>query len=167
MTGVLISIQPRWCELIASGSKTVEIRKNRPRLPVPFKCYIYQTKARWAYALLRRLALDDLADWLARGTGKIIGEFVCDQCQEYDPSNIVAAADLSLHSQVPIEEIRQYAKGRKSVSGWHISSVKLYDTPKPLAYLIKPAGADDPFLKCAPQSWCYVMEREWKNEQDK
>ena len=26
---VLISIQPHWCELIASGKKTLEVRKNR------------------------------------------------------------------------------------------------------------------------------------------
>ena len=41
---VLISIHPKWCELIASGKKMVEIRKNKPKLETPFKCYIYQTK---------------------------------------------------------------------------------------------------------------------------
>lgn len=40
---VLISINPEWCDLIRSGQKTLEIRKNRPRMPTPFKCYIYQT----------------------------------------------------------------------------------------------------------------------------
>ena len=45
MKSVLISIQPKWCELIASGKKTVEVRKSAPRLETPFKCYIYQTKA--------------------------------------------------------------------------------------------------------------------------
>lgn len=28
MKAVLISIQPKWCELIASGKKTIEVRKN-------------------------------------------------------------------------------------------------------------------------------------------
>lgn len=41
---VLISIQPKWCELIASGKKTVEVRKTRPSIKTPFKVYIYQTK---------------------------------------------------------------------------------------------------------------------------
>lgn len=40
---VLISIRPKWCELISSGEKTVELRKTRPKLDVPFKCYIYCT----------------------------------------------------------------------------------------------------------------------------
>lgn len=37
---VLISIQPKWCALIANGKKTIEIRKNKPNLETPFKCYI-------------------------------------------------------------------------------------------------------------------------------
>lgn len=44
MKSVLISIQPKWCELIASGKKTVEVRKTKPKLETPFKVYIYCTK---------------------------------------------------------------------------------------------------------------------------
>lgn len=44
MKAVLLSIRPKWCELIASGKKTIEMRKTRPKIPVPFKCYIYCTK---------------------------------------------------------------------------------------------------------------------------
>ena len=40
---VLISIRPKWCELIASGEKTIEVRKTRPKPGTPFKCYIYCT----------------------------------------------------------------------------------------------------------------------------
>ena len=32
MKSVLISIQPKWCELIASGQKTVEVRKSKPKM---------------------------------------------------------------------------------------------------------------------------------------
>ena len=32
MKSVLISIHPKWCELIASGKKTVEVRKTVPDL---------------------------------------------------------------------------------------------------------------------------------------
>ena len=44
MQAVLISIQPGWCELIASGKKTVEVRKTKPKLKTPFKVFIYATK---------------------------------------------------------------------------------------------------------------------------
>ena len=43
---VMISIRPKWCEKIASGEKTIEVRKTRPKLETPFKCYIYCTQAR-------------------------------------------------------------------------------------------------------------------------
>lgn len=42
---VLISINPKWCKKIANLRKTVEIRKTAPKIEVPFKCYIYCTKA--------------------------------------------------------------------------------------------------------------------------
>ena len=38
---VLISIRPKWCEKIIGGEKTIEVRKTRPKLQTPFKCYIY------------------------------------------------------------------------------------------------------------------------------
>jgi len=44
MRAVILSVRPQWCELIANGQKTVEVRKNRPKIPTPFKCYIYCTK---------------------------------------------------------------------------------------------------------------------------
>lgn len=44
MKAVMLSINPKWCELIASGKKTVEIRKTRLKLETPFKCYIYETQ---------------------------------------------------------------------------------------------------------------------------
>ena len=43
---VLLSIQPRWCGLIVSGKKTIEVRKTRPKIETPFKCYIYQIKSK-------------------------------------------------------------------------------------------------------------------------
>ena len=46
MKAVLISINPLWCELIGNGEKTIEVRKNRPKLKTPFKVFIYCTKAK-------------------------------------------------------------------------------------------------------------------------
>lgn len=74
MKSVLISIQPKWCELIASGKKTVEVRKNRPRLKTPFKCYIYCTDGYVA----------PISFLSSKGLRKtVIGEFVCDSIDEY------------------------------------------------------------------------------------
>ena len=40
---VMLSIRPKWVEKIANGEKTIEVRKTRPKLDTPFKCYIYCT----------------------------------------------------------------------------------------------------------------------------
>lgn len=49
---VMLSIRPEWCEKIASGEKTIEVRKTRPKkLKNPFKCYIYCTQGRDARRL--------------------------------------------------------------------------------------------------------------------
>lgn len=68
MKSVMISIRPKWCELIASGKKTVEVRKTVPKIETPFKCYIYQT-------VNGRI---NSVDVLENNLGKVIGEFVCD-----------------------------------------------------------------------------------------
>jgi hypothetical protein len=34
---VMLSIRPKWVEKIASGEKTIEVRKTRPKLPTPFR----------------------------------------------------------------------------------------------------------------------------------
>lgn len=72
MKSVLISIQPKWCELIANGKKTIEIRKTMPKIETPFKCYIYCTKKFYKKG-----------DGYFQGKycGKVIGEFVCDKIQ--------------------------------------------------------------------------------------
>ena len=47
MKAVLISIKPTGVEKIAQGKKTFEVRKTKPKIDVPFKCYIYETKAQF------------------------------------------------------------------------------------------------------------------------
>lgn len=96
MKSVLISIQPKWCELIASGKKTVEVRKTKPKLDTPFKCYIYETKApRLKYVFGKKDYegypwFDDMDEnekhfvKFPQGKGKVIGEFVCDCIANYE-----------------------------------------------------------------------------------
>ncbi len=87
MDAVLISIHPQWCEKIFSGEKTIEIRKTKPNLSTPFKCYVYETKGR---ATLKAKAPapwngDEITNfYVHEGSGKIIGEFVCDKIDVYE-----------------------------------------------------------------------------------
>ena len=93
MKSVLISIQPKWCELIASGKKTIEVRKTKPKLETPFKVYIYCTKGD-SLNYLKRPFFDNYQKYwvdnkafganVARANGKVIGEFVCDCIANYE-----------------------------------------------------------------------------------
>lgn len=98
MKSVLLSIKPKFCELIASGEKTVEIRKNCPKIDVPFKCYIYCTRNELKiygdgkyYVTDNSNILNEEAQkgfektsGMRKWNGKVIGEFVCDRIDKYE-----------------------------------------------------------------------------------
>ncbi|MBR4049165.1 MAG: ASCH domain-containing protein [Clostridia bacterium] len=153
MKAVLISIQPKWCELIANGKKTVEVRKTKPKLETPFKCYIYQTRKTWVYDIYSRIA-----DW----QGKVIGEFVCDTI--IADKTFGHDALFNAMSCMSVAEIASYCV-KNPMYGWHISDLVIYDKPKELREFHLPCipecdglceyGCLRP-LKRTPQSWCYV-----------
>lgn len=148
---VLISIQPKWCELIASVKKTVEIRKTRPKLDTPFKCYIYCTKGR--DTLWRGKDRCYVSDYWENEkdigcVGKVIGEFVCnkvDRIAHCGTSNYdfnLKLVDTQLRAmhvsgkylnqcQLSYADMTRYANGR-DIYGWHISDLVIYDEPKSL-----------------------------------
>ena len=120
---VLISIRPKWCEKIASGEKTIEVRKTRPKLETPFKCYIYCTQS-------------GNANRLRWSQGKVIGEFTCDAisrvniCGFWDDSGKQLDNRLK-ETCLTSEKLCDYL-GEKVGYGWHISDLKIYDAPKDL-----------------------------------
>lgn len=163
---VLISIRPEWVEKIARGEKTVEVRKTRPKLDTPFKCYIYCTQGNDA----RRLR----GSW-----GKVIGEFICDRVETIkaatEPYGIYDVDDYFVAQTRLVDgALWDYGKGA-TLYGWHISKLQIYDTPKPLSafkglckveadcwccpyYNYTKMDCDGRTIKCPPQSWCYVEE---------
>lgn len=144
---VLISIQPKWCELIASGKKTIEVRKTKPKISTPFKCYIYQTKRTWIYNIYSKIA-----DWQQ----KVIGEFVCDTIitdRTFGHDTLFNAISCMNDA-----EIAAYCT-KSEMYGWHISKLKIYDKPKELGEFYKPTICDyNEFEQITRplQSWCYV-----------
>lgn len=126
MKAVMISINPKWCDLIESGKKTVEVRKTKPKLDVPFKCYIYCTKGETIYLPRDIFGKNPL-------NGKVIGEFVCDGIRpEPEIADQLVDVGLMLHSCLSSAELLKYANGNALYS-WHISELKIYDEPKQLS----------------------------------
>lgn len=173
MKSVMISIKPKWCELIASGKKTVEVRKTSPKIETPFKCYIYCTND-FADSRTRRKRsefwigepLNNISKGRYIGNGVVIGEFVCENILSFD---LIAPSKEFLEKQACLsyEDMLNYAQG-KTLYGWHISDLVIYDKPKELSGFRKPIichrgiqkdncnGCWDCEIKRPPQSWCYT-----------
>ena len=146
---VLFSIKPKYCELIANGKKTIEVRKKRPKLETPFKCYIYCTKSKPLIGNYKgHIYFMDEEDFdyynkntIFKCNGKIIGEFVCDTIDEiafintpimeYIQVNGKASMTITSDTCMDIDALSKYADG-KQLYGWHISDLKIYDKPKEL-----------------------------------
>ena len=143
MKSVLISIQPKWCELIASGKKTIEVRKTAPKCKTPFKCYIYCTKGKY-----KRL-VKDTPNGKVVGSGKVIGEFVCNRIDKYygrlttyaetPYKNKYVSPEELAKTCLTLGELNDYLEGKNGYCGnsyfWHISDLKIYDKPKELGEL--------------------------------
>jgi len=185
---VLISIRPEWCALIASRKKTIEVRRTRPDLPTPFKCYIYCTQ-RQKPALVnlqnlpetpyltttgnfsKKYELPDM-DWARLCNGKVIGEFTCDEISNY----VLYGGALSKKRYVRMdylfrpsginypaicmteEAFVEYAAGRK-MHGWHISGLTIYERPRELTDFWRPCAPGDPDAKAL----CIECRRDAEN----
>lgn len=157
---VLISIRPMWSQKIMTGQKTVEVRKTRPKMNPPFKCYIYRSVQ-----------------------GGVIGEFVCDHIFErivrvgasceapkycicdwnmYCTPLDTLLADACLTK----DELEKYLDGGVGY-GWHISNLKIYDHPRDLWEFTglreTKFGAEPVPITRPPQSWRYVEEELWND----
>ena len=182
---VLLSIKPKYCELIASGKKAIEVRKTKPKLDTPFKCYIYCTQDFANFATKTKRSemwigepLNSVSKGHYLGNGKVIGEFVCDtiitdRTFGHDPM-------FKALSCMNDAEIASYCTANE-MYGFHISDLAIYDQPRELSDFRKPCiyGEEsdvscflcdksgyrpDMHIDCfnevtrPPQSWGYVEE---------
>ena len=157
MKSVLISIQPKWVEKIASGEKTIEVRKSKPKIETPFKCYIYCTQGdALAYPCLNnpKFNIQRVNNGTLKGrqmtekerersdysyaNGKVIGEFVCDKIYKFEgrwfgdyTRPFGTEAMILRESCLTLDELTNYLS-LKDGYGWHISDLKIYDKPKEL-----------------------------------
>lgn len=172
---VLISVRPEWVKKIMSGEKTLEVRKTRPNMGTPFKCYIYCTSSGVAIGMWGK-------------HGKIVGEFVCDNIRPLMAESFVVKEDAEkalLGTSLTSWQVKDYAgwEGKKwwdckDLYKWHISKLEIYDTPKELTEFntwkkcktCSKSGYESTAciydencmvpvaITKAPQSWCYVEE---------
>lgn len=183
MKAILISIRPEWCEKILSGEKTLEVRKTKPKINPPFKCYIYSSNSSNGkiYTMPR--------DSHQQINQRIVGEFICDKIRFYSGKSWLVKEDIenaTAGSCLTLEQIKEYAGWRKAKTFaerknlylWHISALHIYSEPIKMKdfFGIKPCKKsndccvcekwDDEKMDCdeslsitrPPQSWCYIDE---------
>ena len=177
---VMLSIRPKWVEKIARGEKTIEVRKTRPKLDTPFKCYIYCTlqgcNEFFRVDLGRDVAKWNRGKWADR-KGNVIGEFTCDRIDRLAPANEPYGIydiddDYVLQTCLENGALWDYGHGTP-LYGWHISNLRIYDAPRELSEFERPyecnecdakwatecnACHEEGEIKRPPQSWCYVEE---------
>ena len=155
---VLISIRPKWCEKIVNGDKTIEVRKTRPKMDTPFKCYIYCTLPKYPHE-------DFIATNYPRpqfyGGGKVVGEFTCDRIDWITHIGYTGIPNLAETRICDAATMRTSPVGGllnaacltpKMLNdylawgdgyGWHITDLRIYDAPRELSE----------FRRACPNSW--------------
>ena len=185
---VMLSVRPKWCEKIINGDKTIEVRKTRPKMDTPFKCYIYCTLPKYPHE-------DFIATNYTRpqfyGGGKVVGEFTCDRidwithigytgitnlvetriCDAATMRTSPTGGLLNAACLTP-KMLNDYLAGGDGY-GWHISDLRIYGAPRELSEFERPyecnecdakwatecnACHEEGKIKRPPQSWCYVEE---------
>ena len=167
MKAILMPILPKWCELIASGKKTVEVRKTKPKLETPFKVHIYCTESQSQNLIISKVRESYFDDWghlecflmnkrdakcfdkEYRANGKVIGEFVCNKIEEIRQREVFNADVLCSTTCLTIKEFLDYI-GNATAYLWHISDLVIYDKPKELSEFRK-SGA------LSYDDWLYSM----------
>lgn len=139
MKCVMISIRPEWCEKILKGQKTIEVRKNAPKLVTPFRCYIYCTDGRTL-----RIGNDGQLLLSSKNRHKnihrcpvlnktVLGEFTCNCILPIEVQDNGSIRDWNQYhlasSCVPYEDVADYIGNGNTGYGWHIDNLKIYSNP--------------------------------------
>lgn len=187
---VLISISPKWCEKIASGEKTIEVRKTRPKLQTPFKVYIYCTKSKGRLIAILKDGDENYGEiyhgkpvFIKQDDGsvcdmwgnrqKVIAEFICDRIYKIDKDStdfLFKAGGLSVYKQAAEEKcgLRVAMTGDELHGylghfqgyGWHISNLRTYDAPRELSEFERPYECNECDAKWATE--CNACHEEGK-----
>lgn len=147
MRSIMISIQPKWCDLIFRREKTREVRKTLPDADEPFKAYIYATKKRPNWVRMDNTQL----------SGMVVGEFIVVESDKFFwRENSGLAREIRQKAALTVGDLKKYAGDNDMLYAWHISALKEYDEPIEIGDFLDSKGN---IMTRAPQSWQYVTPR--------
>ena len=127
---ILVSIKPYYYYLIAEEKKKIEVRKMALK-NLPQDIVFYMSKDEKSFAKIPK----EFQEKYRKHFGKIGMRVVCDKVYEYTFSHHEAEYRVTHVEQKTMclnqPELIRYGKG-KTLYGWHISQLKIYDKPKEL-----------------------------------
>jgi len=125
---IVISIKPKWADLIKKGIKTFEVRTWQ--LPLGRDCYVYES-----YPIQKITASFKVKAVIMRGNGI-----------HHAPEDYLEFLDRAC---ISAGELSEYLGGRKHVYFHEVYGVNTFKEPFTL---------EDVGLRHPPQSWCYAKK---------
>ena len=145
---ILASIKPYYYYLIAEGIKKIEVRKSALK-NLPQDIAFYMSKDEKSFANIPK----EFQEKYRKHFGKVGMRVICDKVYEYTFSHYEAEYRVTHVEQEAMclnqPELIRYGKG-KTLYGWHISDLKIYDKPKELSEFYRP---------CSYSGICYSCNR--------
>lgn len=134
---ILASLKPYYYYLIGERKKTIEVRKTALK-NLPQDIAFYMSKDEKSFAKIPK----EFQEKYRKHFGKVGMKVVCNDVDKIIPDYQFGYLDyLALgDTYLSIEQIQSYGKG-KTLYGWHITDLKIYDKPKELSEFISPSKA--------------------------
>lgn len=156
---VLLTLESKLCDRIISAEQTAVIKRRRPIINTPFKCYIFQKASE---------------DGVSENDGKVIAEFMCNDITalgnvSYDAWDRLHEPVQRMHMSI-VEDAACMTEAELQDTGGkfvlHIDDLKVYEVPKEISdfnkYHLRTASETP--LTVHPIAWCYVAMRSTTNE---
>ena len=193
MRKVLASLKPYYYYLVGEGIKKIEVRKDMPKASDwDNEVLFYMSKDEKSFAKIPK----EYQEKYRKHFGKVGMKFICDKVERLEEHieqgglYYILSDTFNEQAQLDNWELHDYGKG-KTLYGWHISDLKIYDKPRELSEFKKTkeriartcgmqarnglcCAIDHEELcdnikccfktPCPPQSWCYVEELQEKEK---
>ena len=189
MRKVLASLKPYYYYLVGEGIKKIEVRKGMPKASDwDNGVLFYMSKDEKSFAKIPK----EFQEKYRKHFGKVGMQFICDKVDKIIPLqqtyynyiglSIATITEYGIWNDdlpqmcLTKKEINDYGKG-KTLYGWHISDLKIYDKPRELSEFSRPCSYSGLCFSCKrasfkkdgnllcntkitrpPQSWMHVEE---------
>ena len=183
MRKVLASLKPYYYYLVGEGIKKIEVRKDMPKASDwDNEVLFYMSKDEKSFAKIPK----EFQEKYRKHFGKVGMQFICDKVERLEEHieqgglYYILSDTFNEQAQLDNWELHDYGKG-KTLYGWHISDLKIYDRPRELSDFYreckKPCKPNKGKILCittkslkmngcngkipltrAPQSWQYIED---------